>query len=471
MILLGVRGGAGHDGGIMRSPQSFCRLAWVGVLLSAQALLAQEAVFDPQDGETVVFAGDSITHECLYTQYIEDFFFTRYPERAIHFHNAGVRGDSAADVLARFDDDIAVQNPSYVTVLLGMNDGGYEGIEPARFDRYKTDMVALLDRIHKTGAKAILLTPTMFDHEVAERRKGDETWRFNGKPISPDYNAVMAFYGAWLREEGRRRGLPVVDLWASMNAHTAFQRRTAPDFTMIQDAIHPGPAGQVIMAFEFLDQLLGPERRRVQNLTVLPRGAKCIGIAGKDAEIQNLVVGEDRKTVSFDYLSNSLPWVVPEEASLVEQVWELPAGRSRVGFSMAKAGHKLSGDVLKVVGLEPGNYEVRLDGKSLGRSWPQATLGTKIEIQENPATPQFQQALAVAELNRERNDTVIRPLRDVWQRFKGLRKKPDVDVEEAFSKLKPEIDRLIQKGRDLEVRIRQMAMPEWHACEILKVKP
>ncbi|MCB1228243.1 MAG: hypothetical protein KDK99_20725, partial [Verrucomicrobiales bacterium] len=62
--------------------------------------VAEDAWLDPQDGDTMVFAGDSITHECLYTQYIEDFFFTRFPERAIHFHNAGVRGDAAADVLA-----------------------------------------------------------------------------------------------------------------------------------------------------------------------------------------------------------------------------------------------------------------------------------------------------------------------------------------------------------------------------------
>jgi hypothetical protein len=32
---------------------------------------------DLKDGDTLVFLGDSITHQCLYTQYIEDFFYTR----------------------------------------------------------------------------------------------------------------------------------------------------------------------------------------------------------------------------------------------------------------------------------------------------------------------------------------------------------------------------------------------------------
>ena len=405
---------------------------------------SQEAVFDPQDGDTVVFAGDSITHQCLYTQYIETFFYTRIPERAIHFHNAGVRGDSAGDVLARFDEDIAAAHPRYVTLLLGMNDGGYAGIDPERFVKYQEGVTALLDRIEAIGAKAILLTPTLFDHQVAEKRQGDETWRFNGKPFDPDYNAVLAFYGAWLREEGRRRGVPVVDLWGPMNRLTALQRREDQEFTMIQDAIHPGPAGQAVMAFEFLDQLLGPEHRRVQNLTVVPRGSKWVAGGGKDAEITQLEVGEEGSRASFTYQSRALPWVLPVEASTREQVWALPAGRSRLGFAMTKAGHKLGGDVLKVAGLAPGSYEVRLEGKSLGQTWPHVTLGTKIEIQENESSPQFQQALAVAELNRERNDLVIRPLRDVWQNFKGIRKKPGVDAEAEFARLKPEIDALIQ---------------------------
>ncbi|NBV87196.1 MAG: hypothetical protein EBS01_13250, partial [Verrucomicrobia bacterium] len=40
-----------------------------------------------KDGDTWVFLGDSITHQCLYTQYVEDYFYTRHPEKRIHFHN------------------------------------------------------------------------------------------------------------------------------------------------------------------------------------------------------------------------------------------------------------------------------------------------------------------------------------------------------------------------------------------------
>lgn len=98
-------------------------------------------------GDTLVFCGDSITHQCLYTQYVEDFFYTRYPERKIRFHNAGIGGDKAFDALMRFDRDIAAYKPKYVTVLLGMNDGTYANFDQAVFDTYERDMTELLDKL------------------------------------------------------------------------------------------------------------------------------------------------------------------------------------------------------------------------------------------------------------------------------------------------------------------------------------
>jgi len=116
-----------------------------------------------KDGDTVVFLGDSITHQCLYTQYVEDYFYTRFPNVHIRFHNAGVGGDRAVDALARFDQDVAAYKPKYVTILLGMNDGGYKQWDATTFQNYERDMLKLLDRIKEIGATAIVMGPTMFD--------------------------------------------------------------------------------------------------------------------------------------------------------------------------------------------------------------------------------------------------------------------------------------------------------------------
>ena len=105
-----------------------------------------------KDGDTMVFLGDSITHQCLYTQYVEDYYYTRFPNLHIHFHNAGVGGDRASDALARLDDDVLAFKPSYVTILLGMNDGGYRDFDkPARSRPTSRDMTAVLDRLAAMG--------------------------------------------------------------------------------------------------------------------------------------------------------------------------------------------------------------------------------------------------------------------------------------------------------------------------------
>ena len=143
---------------------------------------------DLKDGDTFVFLGDSITHQCLYTQYVEDFFYTRYPKVRIHFHNAGVGGDRASDALTRFDEDVAVYKPKYVTILLGMNDGGYKGFDQPTFDTYSAGMTTILEKIAALGATAIPMTPTMFDAR-AKRAHND-----NAEPRNSLYNGVLAFF-------------------------------------------------------------------------------------------------------------------------------------------------------------------------------------------------------------------------------------------------------------------------------------
>src|ERR1700729_4337509 len=81
--------------------------------LPAGELKGPLAELKPKDGDTIVFLGDSITQQCLYTQYVENYFYTRMPNLRLHFHNAGVSGDTAADALARFDRDVAAYHPQY----------------------------------------------------------------------------------------------------------------------------------------------------------------------------------------------------------------------------------------------------------------------------------------------------------------------------------------------------------------------
>jgi hypothetical protein len=47
-------------------------------------------------------------------------------------------------------------------------------------------------------------------------------------------------------------------------------------------------------------------------------------------------------------------------------------------------------------------------------------LAQRLELQSNEKTPQYQQALAVAKLNEEKNTGPVGALRDAWREFQGF---------------------------------------------------
>ncbi len=410
---------------------------------------------EPQEGDTVVFLGDSITHQCLYTQYIEDFFYTRYPDRKIRFHNAGVSGDKVGDALARFEDDVAAFEPDFVTILLGMNDGQYEPFNEDTFATYREGMTEIVDRIEKLGAEAIALSPTMFDHHQLALRKKDPEFRFRDREFFGEYNSLMGYYSGWLRETANHRKIPFVNFWGPLNDFTSAARMTEPEFSLVEDAIHPGAAGQFIMAYAILSASQR-ERRTVSSISVGHRNGKWL--ASKKTGVTGLNASDGGDTITFTHLARALPWVIPDESSEYDLKW----GESKpasVGYELTKASHKMGAERFRIQGLAAGDYELLIDDRSIG-TFSHGALAGGIELQKYPGTPQSQQALEVALLNREKNDEVVRPMRDLWSRVKGLRRKGD---REAFAteypELKKKIDAMEKSAREYETRIYAKAQP------------
>jgi hypothetical protein len=68
----------------------------VWLLLSLSTAFAQKSDFALRTGDRVVFFGDSITQQRLYTSYVQQFVLSRYPERRIVFINSGWGGDTVS---------------------------------------------------------------------------------------------------------------------------------------------------------------------------------------------------------------------------------------------------------------------------------------------------------------------------------------------------------------------------------------
>ena len=418
--------------------RSFVRVGLlVGLLFSLAAaaraddLRAPLAKMELADGEGIVFLGDSITHQRLYTQYVEDYFYTRFPKQRLKLHNAGVGGAQAWDALQRFDADVAAYKPKYVTILLGMNDGRYRPFDQEIFDTYRTDMTALVERIEGIGATPILMTPTMFDARAARA-----TSRKRDAEATQLYNSVLTYFGTWLREVAVENGRGFVDMWGPLNNITLDERKSDPAFTLIRDAVHPDAPGQVVMATALVSDSGLPRRVSRITINVNRRGAKANAKGGTVSELKATDDG-----VEFIWQADSLPWVLPEEAQL--------------GVKLTKLGHRLSQESLEVHGLAAGRYVLSIDDEEVGR-FGSARLERHVELQANAKTPQYAQALEVAMLNKQRNEGPIGALRNEWRKFQQYaRVKRQVDADPSDAAANEQLEKLEEEIAGMEDRVAQ----------------
>jgi hypothetical protein len=180
----------------------------------------------------------------------------------------------------------------------------------------------------------------------------------------------------------------------------------------------------------------------------------------KGGEIADVTLAEDR--LAFTWTADSLPWVLPEE--------------TEVGVTLTKLGTRLSRESLQVHGLPPAKYELSIDDTVVGTYWA-AALARGVQLQSKTETPQYQQALAVAALNKSRNEGPVRALRGEWSLFQRyarsaaqLEKNPGhqglptqvASLEKQLQGREQRIAQAEQKAQELEDKIFQANQPQPH---------
>jgi lysophospholipase L1-like esterase len=250
--------------------------------------------------DRIVFYGDSITEQQLYTNYVESYLASRYPELKLTFFNAGWGGDTAPGAVRRLERDVLSLNPTVVTLCFGMNDGRYCPPTDEIRATYVVGMRDLVARLKAAGVRPVLLTPGMVD-ERQNPSLGAAHYNQGGLRILADEVLKLAAH-----EE-----LPVYDLHKLMNDVDARAKAATPDFCMIPDSVHPDPAGHLVMAYGLLCALGVPPRQ--QAVTV-----DCA--AGTVTAGAGLQVGRYQKEphgFGFSLRLDSLPFFVEPDARKV----------------------------------------------------------------------------------------------------------------------------------------------------------
>lgn len=217
--------------------------------------------------DRVVFLGDSITEQQLYTNYVETYLASRYPELKLVFYNAGWGGDAAPRGCLRLERDVLALKPTVVTICYGMNDGQYCQPTEAIRDAFVAGMKGLVARLKAAGVRVVLLTPGMVDETEAPHLAAVE---YNAKGLRILADEVLKLAEA--------EQLPVSDLHALMNEVDRKAKAADPEFCMIPDAVHPDPAGHLVMAYGLLQALGVPPCR--EELTVEVAGARATASGG-----------------------------------------------------------------------------------------------------------------------------------------------------------------------------------------------
>src|SRR3984893_10042706 len=148
-----------------------------------------------KDGDTVVFYGDSITDQRLYTTFTEAYVVTRFPNLNIRFVHSGwsgnrVDGGVGGPIDTRLTRDVLAYQPTVVTLMLGMNDGGYRLFDTDLFNTYRAGYEHIVKAL-KTGAPNVRLTsmqPSPYDDVTRPPQ-------FKG-----GYNSVLIRYGKFVHE-------------------------------------------------------------------------------------------------------------------------------------------------------------------------------------------------------------------------------------------------------------------------------
>src|SRR5512143_2314385 len=207
------------------------------------------AVFALRDGDRVVFYGDSITQAGGYARFVEQYVRTRYPRWDVRFFNAGVGGDTVkggwlGTIDVRLDRDVIALKPTVVTIMLGMNDGGYKPFDPTTLAAFGDGYRAIVARLKQAlpGVRLTFIRSSPFD-DVSRPPQ-----------FAPGYDDALRRLGCYVSTLGANEKATVVDFREPVNAGIAAVLKENPDLArqLCPDRVHPSAAGHTVMGATLL---------------------------------------------------------------------------------------------------------------------------------------------------------------------------------------------------------------------------
>jgi lysophospholipase L1-like esterase len=417
--------------------------------------IGRAADFLIHDGDRVVFLGDSITEQRLYTTYIEGYALSRHPDWKLSFRNVGWGGDTSwlrqrfhpdetklfaaspdaqqkmvEDSVKRgLERDVLPLHPTFVTVKFGMNDHSYQAFRPDIFSAYTRSQTEIAKILTAHDARVAFLTP-----QPIEEHRPD--------PDADIRNQSLRKFSDGLKEVGEKTHTTFVDQFDPyMKIMVAERAKDPKAFIGGGDAVHPGPKGHTIMAWAVLKGLGATPLVSRADITATGNGSSRT----ENCKISNLNAGKDRR-VSFERLDNALPMPVDKRAT--------------EALAIAPILDDLSRYELRISGLPKGSYNISIDGEPVTAATDsELEKGVNLASNAGPITKQCGELL---DLIFKKNDAYF----NRWRSVQLYTPPAWAQGPEIESKRAAELKRLDSEIADYESKIDAARKPKSHHFEI-----
>jgi lysophospholipase L1-like esterase len=314
------------------------KIILLAVFLAGAAVSAL-ADFSIQDGDTVVFLGDSITAARRYDRIIENYTLLRYPQRQVKFFNAGKGGDTMAGALDRVQREVFDRGATVLTVAFGVNDIGWGMKADAEHKTtYLSSLRTLIERCKEHDVHVFICSAAITSEDPDHAEKG--------------FLQQMCDEGLAL---AKSLGADTIDIQRSMRAvqrrvlaANKNQQDSARHTKLhVEDGVHLNDLGQLAMAVAILKGLGAPAE---------VSSAVVDAAAGKVGAVHGCTVSNVKSAglgIEFDRLDEGLPLNFGTFGALNFMFIPIPAELNRY--------------MLTVSGLAAGKYDLRAGGRLLGK--------------------------------------------------------------------------------------------------------
>ena len=205
------------------------------------------------DGETMLFIGDSIT-DCGrrgaeapfgsgYMRFFTELTTAHYPERNIRFINKGIGGNRVSHLHERWRDDVIYHKPDKLSIKIGINDlhsvlrRAEDAVNVGLFEELYD---SILDTTQKEiGCPVVLITPFYISTDTS-----GQTFRSNVLELLPEYIAVV-------EKMSEKYGTKLVRLHDLFQEHLKYRDSE----TFCPEPVHPNRTGHLIIAKAVFDAL------------------------------------------------------------------------------------------------------------------------------------------------------------------------------------------------------------------------